>query len=412
MDIQNKKKVLILTSDAGMGHRSAAEAMEAAFQTRYGEQCDVIVNNPLDHPKTPKILRNSQSDYDEIVKKLPDLYAAGYEISDGTLPVTLIEGGMIVALYEALREIILDIKPDLVLTTYPIYQAPLSAVLILNGLTSIPLITIVTDLVSVHHVWFHPNITCCAVPTEEVRELALKSGLSPEQIVLSGIPVDPRIGALQQTEPIDLRRKFGWEENLTTILVVGSPRVSDFEQLLLGLDQCQEPFQLVLVAGGNDDLIDRLEGINWQHPAHIFNFVEDMPEMMRAADLILCKAGGLIVTESLAAGLPLILIHALPGQETGNVEYVVENQAGEYCTTPEKIRETVSSWLADDETALKVIADNACRIGKPDAAFTIANQAWQCLLESEKEQSSAKEGQPTHPLLELLHRFNINHNNG
>jgi 1,2-diacylglycerol 3-beta-galactosyltransferase len=410
MDIEKKRKVLILTADAGMGHRSAAEALKAAFQMKYGEQCDVIINNPLDHPKTPGFLRKSQTDYDEIVKKLPDLYEVGYEISDGTLPVTLIEGGMIVALYETLREIVLDIKPDLILITYPVYQAPLSAVAILNKLTRIPLITVVTDLSSVHHVWFNHNVTCCAVPTDEVRAQALKSGISPERVLLSGIPVNPRISTLRQMNPTDLRRKHGWDEDLTAFLVVGSPRVADFDKLLQGLDLCQKPFQLILVAGGNDELNDRLETIEWEHPAYVYNFVDDLPEMMRAADLILCKAGGLIVTESLAAGLPLLLVHALPGQETGNVEYIVKNQAGDYCTTEDKIRDTVSTWLADNEAELKAIAENACRIGKPDAAFTVAEHAWDCMIGSEKEIPTTKEHHHAHPLRELLHRFNIKHN--
>ena len=321
--------------------------------------------------------------------------------------MTLIERAMIVALYETLREIVLDIKPDLILITYPIYQAPLSAVTILNGLTRIPLITVVTDLVSVHHVWFNHNITCCAVPTEEVREQALKAGVSPEHIILSGIPVNPHIGELRQVPPAELRRKLGWDEEMTTFLAVGSPRVTDFEKLLQGLDQSQRPFQMILVAGGNEELNERLEAMTWQHPSHIYCFVDDIPEMMRAADLILCKAGGLIVTESLAAGLPLLLIHALPGQEAGNVAYVVKNQAGEYCTTEDEIRETVSSWLADDEAGLKKCAENACRIGKPNAAFTVADHAWDCMNGSKGLQTTEKEQRHAHILRDLLQRFNI-----
>jgi 1,2-diacylglycerol 3-beta-galactosyltransferase len=411
MDNENKKKVLILTADAGMGHRSAAEALKTAFEMKYGDLSDVIINNPLDHPKTPKFLRKSQTDYDEIVKKLPDLYEAGYEISDGVLPVSLIEGGMIVTLYETLREIVLEIKPDLILITYPIYQAPLSAVLILNNLTSIPLITVVTDLVTVHHVWFNTNVTRCAVPTEVVYQKALKAGLTKEQLILSGIPVDPKIGVLEQTSPRDLRQKFGWDTDLPTFLVVGSPRVSDFEGLLMGLDKCSRSFQMILVAGGNDQLNDRLEAVDWQHPAQLYNFINNMPEMMRAADLIICKAGGLIVTESLAAGLPLMLIHALPGQEIGNVEYVVDHQAGAFCTSPEDIRDTISSWLGDDGAELKAVAENACRIGRADAAFTVADRAWESLLTAEKAGVLINEQQHAHPLGELLRRFNINHSN-
>ena len=82
------------------------------------------------------------------------------------------------------------------------------------------------------------------------------------------------------------------------------------------------PFQIAIITGGDDKLYKALQPIEWQHPTKIYDFVENMPAMMRAADLIACKAGGLIVTESLASGLPLLLIHALPGQEIGNADYV------------------------------------------------------------------------------------------
>ena len=74
--------------------------------------------------------------------------------------------------------------------------------------------------------------------------------------------------------------------------------------------------------------------MTWHIPVKIFNFVENMPTLMHASDIMLCKAGGLIVTESLACGLPMILIDVIPGQETGNAEYVMAYGAGDMSETP------------------------------------------------------------------------------
>jgi len=105
-----------------MGHRSAAEAIKKALEMRYLDQCEVMINNPLNHPKVPSLIHDSQYDYDEIVKKLPELYKLGYRMSDATLPVTLMEGGFTILLVSVLRSILKETSPDLIILTYPMYQ--------------------------------------------------------------------------------------------------------------------------------------------------------------------------------------------------------------------------------------------------------------------------------------------------
>ena len=98
--------------------------------------------------------------------------------------------------------------------------------------------------------------------------------------------------------------------------------------------------------------------------------------MMKAADIIVCKAGGLIVTEALACGCPLILIDAIPGQETGNADYVVQNGAGDLARSTMEVLETVSHWLMNGGQLLRQRAENARRLGRPDAAYEVANAVW------------------------------------
>ena len=404
--MSEKKKFLILTGDAGMGHRSAANAVEKALLQKFGQDCETKIINPLDHPKTPGFVRETETDYDKIVKYLPDLYKLGYEVSDATLPATLIETGYIVVLYEALREILADTTPDLVITTYPLYQAPLQAVFQLTRV-DIPLITVVTDLITVHHVWFNRNTTLTVVPTKVVWEKALESGMTPEQLVITGIPVNPEIAALQEKSKAEVRNSLGLDPSQTTLLVAGSPRITKLKEILSVIDQCLMPFQIAIITGGDDTLYKDLQPVNWQHPTKIYDFIKNMPAMMRAADLIVCKAGGLIVTEALASGLPLLLIHALPGQEIGNAEYVVEHDAGAFCKKPDEILRTLAEWLGGSQTRLKQVGENAARLGNKDAAFQIADMAWTLVNDYEPKQYTPLLQREAERLREILNQFNI-----
>jgi 1,2-diacylglycerol 3-beta-galactosyltransferase len=398
--------VLILTADAGFGHRAAANALKQALEDVHGDRCRVTISNPIDHPKTPKMLKDSQNDYDEIIKNLPDLYAMGYKASDATIPATLMEGGLIVLLYEALQDILAKHRPDLVITTYPTYQAPLDAINQL-GKRRIPWITIITDLVTVHRLWLHPGARVCMVPTEAVKQRALKAGVDPKRIVQSSIPVNPRFQDLKAMDKHDLREDLGWDPNLTTLLVVGGTRVTTLMDALRVIDHSGFPLQMALVAGNDQDLRQTFESIDWHHPVRVYGFVETMPEFMRAADLIVCKAGGLIVTESLASGLPMMLTQALPGQEIGNAEFIVQHQAGALCREPLEVLQNLSHWLLNDAAGLKKAARNAARLGRADAARVIAHHAWSILKETPKPTNPIKNPEKTGLLKELLTQFKI-----
>ena len=93
--------------------------------------------------------------------------------------------------------------------------------------------------------------------------------------------------------------------------------------------------------------------------------------MIRAADLLVCKAGGLIVSEALAAGVPLLIAQAIPGQETGNAEVVVQAGAGEMAADGLEALVAVCHWLEHDATLLAERSANARKLGRPDAAYNM-----------------------------------------
>ncbi len=372
---QSQKKIIILTADAGFGHRSAAIAIKAALDELSNEKCQVDIINPLEDKRTPFFLRDSQEDYDRIVREMPKLYQLGYEATDDTVATALIEGGATVLLYEVMWDILKKYKPDAIVTTYPLYQAPLTSVFAIERM-SVPLITVVTDLVTVHRFWFHKHTDVFVVPTDPVKQLALDYGVDPQKIHQIGIPVHPNIHNEQRTR-LQLREVLGWRTDFPTILAVGSKRVEGLIESLNIVNHFGAPLQLVVVAGKDEHLYKKLQQeVEWHIPTHIYNFVSEMPMFLRAADMLITKAGGLITTEALAAGLPMLLIDLIPGQETGNAEYIVRNGAGDLATTPVELLEVLHHWLANDQQLLHERARYASRLGKPLAAHEVATLAW------------------------------------
>ncbi len=368
------KKILILTADAGFGHRSAARAVAAAIEEKYGDECQVEIVNPLDDRRTLFILRDSQADYDVIVRNLPELYRLGYEVSDAPIPTAIMESTLTLLLFEVLRDLIVEKKPDMIVTTYPLYLAPLDAICKVYQ-ASIPVFSIITDLADVHRIWFSGPVTACLAPTGHIKKQAVASGVPEDRVHITGIPVSPYLINETRGKKV-IRANLGWNPDLPTILVVGSKRVSSIEENLQVLNHFGRPLQLVVSAGNDEGLFKDLQKIEFHQKTHLYKFVENMAEMMLAADAIICKAGGLIVTESLACGLPMLLIDILPGQEMGNAEYVLAGGAGDLSKSQMDTLCVLSHWFGDDASLLKQRTEAAKKLGRPAAAFDAAEIIW------------------------------------
>ncbi|MDD5370469.1 MAG: glycosyltransferase [Anaerolineaceae bacterium] len=372
--MSDRKIILVLYADAGFGHRTAANAVAAALQEKYAETCQVELINPLDDRRTPLMLRDSQADYDHMVRRLPEIYKLGYQASDASVPSTLVESGLILLLFEVMRDLVKRYHPDAIVTTYPLYMAPLDAVFTI-GRTRTPLVTVVTDLATVHRLWFNDSVDYCLVPTARVYDLAIDAGLLPEQVHITGIPVSPDL-VTETRLPEEIRIALGWRPDLTTLLAVGGRRVDGLTEALHVINHSGMPIQLVVVAGGDEVLYHQLQQMQWHAVTHLYNYAGNMPELLHAADLVMCKAGGLIITESLACGRPLLLIDAIPGQEKGNADYVVEAGAADLGQDPIAVLETLYHWLEHGGALLAQRAQAARALGRPQAAYEVADYAF------------------------------------
>jgi 1,2-diacylglycerol 3-beta-galactosyltransferase len=384
----DRKRVLILTAEAGFGHRSAALAIEAAMQERYGDRCTTTVLNPLREEGSPGILQTlAEEGHERLAQSELGLYDLGYRISDGVATAALMEQIFSALLHDPLKELLAQYQPGVIVSTYPFFLEPLSFV-VDRTREAVPLVSVITDLVAVHTIWFNPRVDLCLVPTEEVRQKALRRDVPTDRIHVTGLPVHPRFGA-ERRSPAEIRAKLGWKTDLPTALVVGGTRVSNVLEVARLVDRSGLKVQLAIVAGGDRDLHAQLRAESWHGHVYVYGFVEDMPALMHASDLVMAKAGGLIVSETLACGRPLILFSSTAGQETGNVEYVTSNRAGDWAPTPTEALACLVRWLAGDRAILAARTANARRAGCPQAVYHVVDLVWE-LLESGPRPTSRK----------------------
>jgi 1,2-diacylglycerol 3-beta-galactosyltransferase len=397
------RRILILTADAGFGHRSAANAVASALNELYGDRCEVMIVNPLEDKRTPFFLRDSQSDYDKMVRSMPELYRFGYDASDSSVPTVIAEQALTVLLFEVMRDIIRSYRPNVILSTYPMYQSPLRSVMTISR-KNIPLLVTVTDLATVHRIWFSNSVDLCMVPTWIVHDLALNYGMLPEQLQVTGIPVNPDV-VREKRSPREIRQALGWDPDLTTVVAVGSRRVDRLIDTMNVMNHFGAPLQLVMIAGRDEDLYKDLNEIEWHVPTKIYNYVHNVPTLMKAADIVVCKAGGLVVTEALACGKPMLLIDAIPGQEVGNADYVTQNGAGDLAREPLEVLETIHHWLMNGGELLQKRAEVARQLGRPNAAYEVANAVWQAA----EEHLALSANQPGTGRLRLIDLLSRNH---
>jgi 1,2-diacylglycerol 3-beta-galactosyltransferase len=170
----------------------------------------------------------------------------------------------------------------------------------------------------------------------------------------------------------ELRAKLGWpQDKFIALLVGGGDGMGPLGQTAYAIAQAELDVAVVVVTGRNAKLREQLDAQYWPIPAFIYGFTRDLPDFMRAADVIVTKAGPGTIAEALNAGLPIILYSKLPGQEDGNVDYVVDTETGVWAPKAHQVVATLREWI-QNPARREQIAANCRKVARPDAAKLIA----------------------------------------
>ncbi|XP_009416857.2 probable monogalactosyldiacylglycerol synthase 3, chloroplastic [Musa acuminata AAA Group] len=371
------KNVLILMSDTGGGHRASAEAIRDAFRIEFGDEYRVFVKDLfMEHAGWP--LNDMERSYKFMVKHVQLWKVAFHSTSPRWVHNFYLAA--IAAFYAKKVEAGLKkYKPDIIISVHPLMQhIPLWVLKWQNLQKRVVFVTVITDLNTCHPTWFRTGVNRCYCPSEEVAKRASVDGLQPSQIRVFGLPIRPsfcRAVLLKE----DLRKELEMDPNLPAVLLMGGGEgmgpvkktARALGESLFDKELSKPIGQLVVVCGRNQTLSSTLQTIQWKIPVKIKGFVTQMEKWMGACDCIITKAGPGTIAEALIRGLPIILNDFIPGQEVGNVPYVVNNGAGVFSKSSKQTASLVAQWFGPESEELKKMSQNALKLAQPDAVFDI-----------------------------------------
>jgi 1,2-diacylglycerol 3-beta-galactosyltransferase len=361
-----KPHVLLLFSDTGGGHRSAAEAIIEALHLEFGDAVSTeMVDVFKEHSPTPL---NRMPDWYPYMVKLPQVWGASFRASNGRTQARAITATLWPVASRVARKIINSHPADLIVTVHPLANSWMLKAL---GKKRPPFVTVVTDMVTTHSLWFDHRSDMTLVPTQAAYAKAIQNGMKPHKVRVVGQPI-ARKYCVASGDKEALRTKLGWAQQKFTVLIIGGGEgMGPLEKNARAINDSGLDVAIVVVAGRNEKLKKRLEEQEWRVPIKVYGFTRELPDFMRASDVLITKAGPGTIAESLAAELPIILYSKLPGQEDGNVTFVEEESAGVWAPRTDQMLSVLREWVNDPVVRERYV--DACRkAAMPDASIKIA----------------------------------------
>jgi 1,2-diacylglycerol 3-beta-galactosyltransferase len=363
-----KKRIVLLYGNTGGGHRSAAQAIAQAIRMLYPEHYETELVDGLSN--APFLINAFTETYPMWVNHARVLYALGFHASNNRRRVIALRS-LLEPLGEKTADAIVHNHPaDLYVSCHPLFNHAVPQALRRHQLNA-RYIHVVTDLVTGHAAHYAADVDHLIVPTEEARAEAIKNLVPPEKITITGQPIAPDFAQRAEQGGPPLRRALGLDERMVVLLIGGGDGMGRLEVTARQIALSDLPLQLLVVCGRNQTVKENLEFLNPRLPMRVFGFVNNIPELMGASDVVVTKAGPGTICEAFAAQRPIILYDAVPGQEEGNVDYVVNNDAGAWCPTPWAVLRQLKQWLAHPEVLVQM-RQAAARLARPDSALQIA----------------------------------------
>lgn len=323
--------ILFAISDTGGGHRSAADAIAAAVNTGNHVRC--ILADLLRATGFPGLTKAPEI-YDYCSRKHLWLNNLFFKKTNSVKRISLLTKAVYWQAAPHVEYEIDQIQPSLALAVHPL----VTGLLVANRKSthaSWPIFTVVTDLATIHASWATPGADLYLAPTEEAFHALTRYGIAASRIILTGFPVHPKFccpSAPRQT----IRKELGMDpERFSVLLTGGGVGVGSMAAWISEFMKNCPGKQLMVVTGRNQALYNQLQALKtrFEHLC-VYGFVDNMEMLMAASDVIISKAGPGTIMEAAAIGRPLIITAAVGIQETGNIDFVVNNRLGYFCPDP------------------------------------------------------------------------------
>lgn len=349
--MQNTPKILIISSDTGGGHRSAAQAIaEGLNKFWHGKSFAVRIIKAVEesHHITEKLVNV----YNWVLRNRQHWMKYLYWIMNKVRPETREFFHKRCIGY--VRDIFEKWCPHIVVSVHPLTQHIFARILKeLNLAEQIPLVTVVTDpCYGFWKGWACNDVSLYLVANDYAKQQLIDYGIEAEKIKISGMPVHPKFHEVDEKDAQNVRRAFGLNPDKFTVFVnagwIGGGNIPQiFRELVRGdLD-----VQAIFLAGKNDELKREAEEIakSAKFPVKVIGYSDEIEKLMQSANVMVSKLGGLTTFEALACRLPIIADATTPPmpQEAGTVNLIKEKGAGILLEKSGDIVATIQSLIND-----------------------------------------------------------------
>jgi UDP-N-acetylglucosamine:LPS N-acetylglucosamine transferase len=392
MTQQNTPKILIISSDTGGGHRSAAKTLADGLERFWqGESMAV---------RTIKAIEESH----HITEKLVKVYNWLLRNKQGWMKYMFWAVNRFRPEQREffIKRCIVPLKasfekwcPHVVVSVHPLTQHIFGRILReLNLADQIPLVTVVTDpCYGFWKGWACDDVSLYLVANDEAKRQLMDYGVSEEKIKISGMPVHPKFHEVTESDAKEARTAFGLDAETFTVFVnagwIGGGNIpAIFKELVRG----ELDVQAIFLAGKNEALKLEAEEIarTAKFPVKVIGYSDEIEKLMQSANVMVSKLGGLTTFEALACRLPIIADTTTPPmpQEAGTVRMLSQKGAGILLEKPTDIVSVIRS-LSTDSNRYSAMRMATAGMSIPNSTESIVREILTLLPPEQKAAASA-----------------------
>ncbi len=356
------KRILILTAGFGEGHNSAARGIRAGL-ARVAPKVEVELRDlfPETFGAFNEIVRCA---YLALINRWPKSWGYVYNWLDRKKDFD-VRFQRFRVLKKNLGRLLDRFQPDVVVSTFPPYPYLLQQILGTNpeSMRSCKNVAIVTDSITVNAIWYRSPADYFIVANEQSAAVVRDGGVAPEKIKVFGFPVNPRFADFSK----DRQSRNDAPPHILYVINAGTSRAPDLVRRLLEFN-----IHLTVTVGRDEKLRRAIERVARDQKVDIFGWTDEMPRLLCENDLLIGKAGGAMVQETIAAGCPMIINHVVSGQEEGNARLIVETNSGAIALSNDDVVAQAQRVFANDAKQWREWSANINKLSRPRASLEIA----------------------------------------
>ncbi len=350
-----KKRILILTSYVtGHGHKSITNALEEELN----KIPEVEYKSVEAFELAGKMGLRIGKLYAPIIRTSEDMWKFIYTTTESE--PKLVKSVVKRLIKRKFNKLVNQFNPDIIVTVHPAFN---SAVIDLlrrrEGKKKIKFATVFADLVSISPLWVDPRADLMIAPTKEAWVYALKNGVDENKISIINLPVRKEIiKAGAKIKMID-EKAIREKKEIDFLIMSGGEGSGDMGAIIEDLLKVPNS-RISAVAGRNTKLKEVLEKKfeNNLDRVTIYGFVKDVENLMTTHDVAIVRGSPNVLMECITCTLPVIVTGALPGQEEGNIDFILLNELGLLYHENIGLIKTVNKLLANDKERLIRIKKN------------------------------------------------------